>query len=343
MADLIQLRGDTSTNWTSVNPILADREMAIETDTLKYKIGNGSTAWNSLPYSNLSGNFDGIGFNTTSDPVTPPAGQLSVYAKSVGGRAMLKWKGPSGVDTPLQPFLAGNKIGYFCPPGNAATLPGILGYTTPTTVGTATARNVSLTNLFNRMRRLGYVSAATAGSLASLRVAVAQISIGDGSGFGGFMKVIRFGCSDPATVANARQFVGIAASTSAPTNVEPSSLTNVIGVGHGAADTNLKLYYGGSTAQAPIDLGANFPANTLSVDVYELILFSPPNENGVVKWRVTRLNTGHVAEGTLPTSNGVNLPATTTLLTYLWAYRTNNTTALAVALDIMSDYIETDY
>ena len=32
MATLIQLRGDTSANWTSANPVLAERELAIETD-----------------------------------------------------------------------------------------------------------------------------------------------------------------------------------------------------------------------------------------------------------------------------------------------------------------------
>lgn len=49
----IQLRGDLSTNWSAVNPILAEREFAVETDTLKYKIGNGILDWNSLPYSSV--------------------------------------------------------------------------------------------------------------------------------------------------------------------------------------------------------------------------------------------------------------------------------------------------
>jgi len=40
---------------------------------------------------------------------------------------------------------------------------------------------------------------------------------------------------------------------------------------------------------------------------------------------------------------GVSLPAPTTLLTYLQAWRSNNATAAAVGLDIMSDYVETDY
>ena len=46
----IQLRHDTSTNWTTYNPVLLEGEVGVETDTNKMKIGDGSTAWNSLPY-----------------------------------------------------------------------------------------------------------------------------------------------------------------------------------------------------------------------------------------------------------------------------------------------------
>ena len=41
MADLIQFRRDTSTNWASVNPVLAQAELGLETDTSKYKMGAG--------------------------------------------------------------------------------------------------------------------------------------------------------------------------------------------------------------------------------------------------------------------------------------------------------------
>jgi hypothetical protein len=47
----IQLRRGTAANWTSVNPILASGEFGFETDTLKGKVGNGTLAWNSLPYA----------------------------------------------------------------------------------------------------------------------------------------------------------------------------------------------------------------------------------------------------------------------------------------------------
>jgi hypothetical protein len=47
----IQLRRGTAASWTSANPTLAAGEFGFETDTGKAKIGNGSTAWNSLAYS----------------------------------------------------------------------------------------------------------------------------------------------------------------------------------------------------------------------------------------------------------------------------------------------------
>ena len=48
---LIQIRRDTASNWTSTNPTLASGEMGFETDTGKFKIGTGSTAWTSLSYA----------------------------------------------------------------------------------------------------------------------------------------------------------------------------------------------------------------------------------------------------------------------------------------------------
>jgi hypothetical protein len=47
----IQLRRDTAANWTSVNPVLSSAEVGVESDTLRMKVGNGSSAWNALPYS----------------------------------------------------------------------------------------------------------------------------------------------------------------------------------------------------------------------------------------------------------------------------------------------------
>jgi hypothetical protein len=50
MADLIQLRGGTAAQGTTANPVLAQREVGLETDTKKFKVGDGVTAWSTLPY-----------------------------------------------------------------------------------------------------------------------------------------------------------------------------------------------------------------------------------------------------------------------------------------------------
>ena len=46
----MQQRRDTAADWATVNPTLLSGELGYETDTGKFKIGNGSTAWNSLGF-----------------------------------------------------------------------------------------------------------------------------------------------------------------------------------------------------------------------------------------------------------------------------------------------------
>ena len=46
----ILMRRDTAANWTSANPTLASGEWALETDTGKMKLGDGTTTYNTLSY-----------------------------------------------------------------------------------------------------------------------------------------------------------------------------------------------------------------------------------------------------------------------------------------------------
>ena len=272
----------------------------------------------------------------TQNPVTPGADYGTIFIKKIGGRMMAAQIGPSGLDTTLQANLGGNKVALWMPPGGSVTVPGVFGMAAMTATGTATARAIATTNLLTRMTRLGYVSAATAGALAGAREAVAKFTTGAGPGLGGFFARYRFGISDAATVASARMFVGLDALTTAPTNIDPSTKVNCVGVGQIAASNNLQIIYGNATAKTPIDLGANFPANT-NTDAYELNLFSPPA--GGVHWHVRRLNTPFEATGFLSSAEA---PIATQLLCHqLW--RCNNATALAVGLDVCGIYIETDH
>lgn len=73
--DLIQLRRDAATRWTSVNPTLASGEMGVETDTGRAKFGNGTTAWSDLGY-----------FNIPESQVTEVSGQV-IKVTLAGGTA----------------------------------------------------------------------------------------------------------------------------------------------------------------------------------------------------------------------------------------------------------------
>lgn len=46
----IRLRRDTAANWTAANPVLLNGEVGLETDTRKFKAGDGTTAWSALSY-----------------------------------------------------------------------------------------------------------------------------------------------------------------------------------------------------------------------------------------------------------------------------------------------------
>ena len=48
--ETLQVRRDTSLIWAEKNPPLRSGEIGFETDTNKFKIGDGFTAWNDLAY-----------------------------------------------------------------------------------------------------------------------------------------------------------------------------------------------------------------------------------------------------------------------------------------------------
>jgi hypothetical protein len=54
VANIYLFRRKTAADWTAANPVLMSGELGLETDTTRFKFGNGSTAWNSLAYAGAS-------------------------------------------------------------------------------------------------------------------------------------------------------------------------------------------------------------------------------------------------------------------------------------------------
>ena len=65
MATRIKLRRGTAVQWASSNPTLSLGEFGFEYNTNRFKIGDGNTDWNTLPYNEqiitLAGDATGSG------------------------------------------------------------------------------------------------------------------------------------------------------------------------------------------------------------------------------------------------------------------------------------------
>ena len=70
MAIKIQTRGDTAAAWTAANPVLAARELGLETDTNRMKAGDGVTAWNSLDYFEVERELEMIAASVSAGVLT---------------------------------------------------------------------------------------------------------------------------------------------------------------------------------------------------------------------------------------------------------------------------------
>jgi hypothetical protein len=53
----LSLRGDTLTRWAEFNPVLGERELVLETDTRRFKIGDGALSYLDLPYAGIASNY----------------------------------------------------------------------------------------------------------------------------------------------------------------------------------------------------------------------------------------------------------------------------------------------
>lgn len=269
-----------------------------------------------------------------------PAGTLELFQRSIAGRRLPAIVGPSGVDTTLQPFFGRNKVVTWSPAGNSTTITAD-GAAALTATGTATAANVATTNRHTYMKRLEYlVTTASTSAVAGFRSGVAQFSVGGAAaGDGGFHYVCRWGPATGVSTSTNRAFVGMASSTAAPTDVQPSSITNLAGMGWDAADTNIQFMYRAAGAINKVDLGSSFPVPTADrTKAYELAMFSKPGTTQELQYLVTDLATGDVASGTLTS----NLPATSTLLAPRGWMSVGGTSSV-IGIALMGLYIETDY
>lgn len=120
----MQLRRGTASEWTAANPTLYVGEIGFESDTGKFKIGDGTSGWNSLTYGGLVG----------GQGVTGPTGPQGAGTTGATGPSGLQ--GPTGPTGPAGATGAG-ATGATGPAGADGTIGvnGSTGATGPTGPG----------------------------------------------------------------------------------------------------------------------------------------------------------------------------------------------------------------
>jgi hypothetical protein len=192
MAVKFQLRRDTAANWTANNPILSEGEPGVETDTLKFKLGDGTTAWTLLDYAGGESDFTELinkpttlsGYGIT-DAASSAQGSLADSAVQPGDLAAIATSGSyndlSGTPTTLagygiadaatsaQGSLADSAVQ---PSDNISTLTNDSGYITSAAIPTTVS---SFTN------DSGYLTSSVFGSAVSISDSTASTSTSTGA------------------------------------------------------------------------------------------------------------------------------------------------------------------
>jgi hypothetical protein len=194
------------------------------------------------------------------------------------------------------------------------------GYSTASDVTSGVAAATASGSFFGIQNRFNYTTSTVAGSLAFFRTTFGSWG-GMSSG-----KVCEwlFGTADAAIVSGARSFVGFTNNFATPTNVEPTTLVNCVGIARLSTSNNWHIIHNDNTGTCTsIDLGSGYPSNTLEVDLIYLRLTF--NTNGTVSYLVANKTTNISTSGVLST----NLPA---VALYEMVWTCNNATALAARL-----------
>ncbi len=266
-----------------------------------------------------------INLGTQSDPSPPASGNLSLYAKSVSGRTLLKAVGPNGIDYAYQPSFFQNVI-FLINTGGATTL-NVIGNNV-TSVGTISHVNSEQGYFAN------FVSGATAGNTTGTGSNTTSYYRGSIVGSNGFFYQSRLLFPD-ATSTGIRAFVGFTSGTMAASVSADNPAGSLIGWQYSTsrADTGWKFMTDNGTTQTvsttvlPMSVG----------DVFDFFIYCPPYpNNNTVYYRIDNITKGTTAEG----STTLTLPAGATALRA--GFQISNVTASARNVRMSRVYVETD-
>jgi len=238
----IRFRRGTAAQWASTNPVLSAGEMGLETDTRKFKFGNGTLQWNSISYASAVGT-KGEGFLISETaPVGPDIGDVWYCNDTTGdlaGRSFIRY---DGYWVEINPGTLGPKgdtgtiaVGTVTTgsPGSSATI---------TNVGTASSATL------NFAIPRGDVGATGATGSTGSTGAAATIAVGTTTtGAAGSSAIVANSGTSGAAVFNFTIPQGATGATGATGSTGPANVLSVSGTTTGAAGSSASVTVSGTS------------------------------------------------------------------------------------------------
>lgn len=205
--------------------------------------------------------------------------------------------------------------------------------------GTASAPTFNHSTLYNSIGKVAWrITTAATTAIAYMRGNNFCARGVAGYGSSGFKVTMRGGPDTGTSTATARFFMGLKPAAN-PTDVNPSTLTNIVGMGWDSADTNVQIMVNDASGTATkVDLGASFPVPTVDSSAFYRLDLSCDPGGSAVDYTVTDLISGATTSGTLTT----DLPVATTALG-AHAWHSVGGTSSVVGLAMQDVYTKTSF
>lgn len=201
----------------------------------------------------------------------------------------------------LQTHIGRGRVGMLAAGINSSAF-NTLGLGLGIITGTSTTAGISYASKYGTFVRQDILQAtASATNIASWRYSATAWA--RTLTLSGFFVILRAGVATGASNTSSRFFVGMRNNViSAPTDVDPSTQVNQIGVGWDSADANVQIMFNDSTGtSSKINLGASWPVPVADrSEFYELQIYAPRNSTSVFV-SVTELVSGRNAVAELTT------------------------------------------
>ncbi len=291
---------------------------------------------------NLAGYTSG---GSPADPAAPATDNLRVYAKKVSGRMLLKIKGASGLDSPLQPALFGNNTIMFNPTSGTTVTGGfgtlwVKGSSTgivSTPIPSVTAP--AITNQMHRTRHQNVVTTTNqAMGIRANAVDSFQFWEGNAPGLGGFFFTTRFNL-DSYPAASIRIFAGLSASGTEAV-ISDTLQNNTMGLWHDTTDAATTLNFVTRNATATTKTAITLSNAMAAGSSYDFYMYMKQNDT-TAYYRLDDIVNGVSYEGnttlTLPVNSAFMAPQ---------VEMSNGTANIGVggtAIGIERIYIESDH